>query len=343
MPLKIKRADEGLDVGALVTVIYGPPGIGKTTLGYMCRKPLMLDFERGARRAALRGDLVEVGSWEDVSELSASDFVDASGEQYRTIIVDTVGRALDHLSAVITRDQRNRKASGGLSQSGYGALGTDFANWLRKLTLLGIDVVLIAHGEETVRDETTVERIDVPGGMSRKEIHKTADIMGKMHMVEGKRTLTFTTSEASYGKDPGMLNSVEVPLPTENTMFLSDLIDRTRMVMEERVGSTGISGAPMLSDLQEAVASQPGSSFTDYFDKPAIAASLTREARIMIQRKASVDEVQNLGGIAKEYGLVWDKEEKQYIEDTSAVAVDEAEQSEEEVEAELPVMEEAPA
>ena len=339
MALKIISADEGLDIGALTTVIYGPPGIGKTTLGFMCRKPLLLDFEGGSRRAAKRGDIVDVKHWDEVRNISIGDLKDASGEQYKTVVVDTVGRALDHLSRVVVADNpKNEKQSGGLTLSGYGDLGDAFTAWLRSLTNLGLDVVLIAHGEERQRDDGILERIDVPGEVSRKEIQKEADIMGKMHMVDGKRTITFTPSEAQHGKDPGGLGAVSVPLPTDNALFLSELIEQTRKVMEERVGSSGVVGAPMLADLQEAVSSNPGTKFTDHFTEDQVAASLTREARVMRQRRASAAEAQSLSRMASEYGFEWDKDARQYNK-----AVNGAAEASTEEEEDVEVGEEEPA
>ena len=332
MALKIISADEGLDIGALTTVIYGPPGIGKTTLGFMCRKPLLLDFEGGSRRAAKRGDIVDVKEWEEVRDISIGDLKNASGEPYKTVVVDTVGRALDHLSRVVAADnpKKNEKKSGGLTLSGYGDLGDAFTLWLHSLTNLGIDVVLIAHGEERQRDEGILERIDVPGEMSRKEIQKAADIMGKMHMVEGNRTITFTPSEAQHGKDPGGLGAVSVPLPNENSLFLSELIEQTRKVMEERVGSSGVVGAPMLADLQEAVSSNPGTKFTDHFTEDQVAASLTREARVMRQRRASAAEARSLSRMASEYGFEWDNDARQYSKAVNGAAEASAEEEAEE-------------
>src|SRR5690606_38238567 len=52
MALKITKASDPLTVEQLIVCIYGPPGLGKTTLGFSARKPLLLDFDRGAHRAA---------------------------------------------------------------------------------------------------------------------------------------------------------------------------------------------------------------------------------------------------------------------------------------------------
>lgn len=60
MPLKITRASDPITVNRINMVIYGPPGIGKTSLAFTADSPLLLDFDAGSYRAANRKDVVRV-------------------------------------------------------------------------------------------------------------------------------------------------------------------------------------------------------------------------------------------------------------------------------------------
>jgi hypothetical protein len=63
MALKIVRSSDPIRVERLNLVIYGPPGVGKSSLAFTADTPLLLDFDQGAHRAANRKDIVRVAQW----------------------------------------------------------------------------------------------------------------------------------------------------------------------------------------------------------------------------------------------------------------------------------------
>ena len=134
MALRIIKSSDPIKVERLNVCIYGAPGTGKTSMAFTSDSPLLLDFDNGAHRAANRKDTVRVQQWGDVSDLSADDLAD-----YKTIVVDTAGRALDILTADIIR--RNPKAGrgGALTLQGYGTLKAEFVAWLKALNAIGKD------------------------------------------------------------------------------------------------------------------------------------------------------------------------------------------------------------
>lgn len=207
MTLRIVKSSEPILVERINLCIYGPPGIGKTTLGFTADNPLLLDADEGAYRAANRKDCVPVKAWSDMSDIDVDDMA-----PYSTVLVDTAGRALDKLTTAIIASNPKLGRGGALTLQGYGELKSKFGSWMKMLNGLGKDVVLLCHMDEQRRGDDVIERLDVQGG-SKGEIYKSVDAMGKLY-IEGKaRMIDFSPRENSYGKNPGAFELLKVPSP----------------------------------------------------------------------------------------------------------------------------------
>ncbi|HHA2912869.1 TPA: ATP-binding protein [Stenotrophomonas maltophilia] len=232
MALRIIRSTEPITVTRLNVCIYAAPGLGKTSISFTADKPLLLDFDRGAHRSANRKDTVQVERWEDVAHITADDLAD-----FNTVVVDTAGRALDTLTPDIIRRNPKMGRGGSLTLQGFGQLKAEFVAWLKHLNSLGKDVVLIAHMDEQRNGDEIIERLDVQGG-SKGEIYKAADAMGRLSIRDGKRMLNFSPTDASFGKNPGQLEPLEVPHPERDPQFLARVIqqikDRLNAMTEEQ-------------------------------------------------------------------------------------------------------------
>ncbi len=227
MALRIIKSSDPIKVERLNVCVYGQPGAGKTSMAFTSDAPLLLDFDNGAHRAANRKDTVRVSTWADIADLSADDLGD-----YKTVIVDTAGRALDILTADIIR--RNPKAGrgGALTLQGYGTLKAEFVAWLKALNGIGKDVILIAHMDEQRNGDDIIERLDVQGG-SKGEIYKAADAMGRIAIREGRRVLNFSPTDAAFGKNPGRLDPIPVPHPDADPAFLAGVIATIKTRLNE--------------------------------------------------------------------------------------------------------------
>jgi hypothetical protein len=227
MPLKIVKGSDPIHVDQIVLTGYAPPGGGKTSLGFTADAPILLDFDRGAYRSANRGDSVDAKTWQDAASITADDLTG-----YKTVVVDTVGRALDALAADIIGHDPKMGRGGALTLQGFGQLKTKFSAWLKLLRSFGVDVVLLAHVDEQRSGDETVERIDAQGA-SKNEIYKCSDAMGRLAFRNGKRVLLFSPTETAFGKNPAALDPLPVPHFDGRSNFLGDVIRTIKAKLNE--------------------------------------------------------------------------------------------------------------
>ncbi len=126
-------------------VIYGPEGIGKTTLASQFPDPLFIDLEEGSSQIDVKR-VEDVNSWSDLANTIKEIFAEPS--VCKTVIIDTADKAEAMCTKAICAD----KGVKGIEDIGYGKgytyLAEQFAaflSFLDQLVKKGINVIIIAH------------------------------------------------------------------------------------------------------------------------------------------------------------------------------------------------------
>ena len=225
MTLKIVKASEPIKIKTINVLIYGQAGIGKTSTGFTSKNPLCLDFDKGSHRSQFRKDTVRIEHWADVNGLDAPSL-----KPYSTVIIDTVGCLLDKLAEDIGTKNPKLRRGDTLTLQGYGELRGRFVGWIKRLGMMGKDIVFIAHDKEDKQNDDLFVRPDIVGG-SRGEIFKLSDGVAYMFRRDGKTILDFSPRDECLGKNPAQIDPLIVPSFHDEPDWLDGILTKAKSIM----------------------------------------------------------------------------------------------------------------
>lgn len=216
----------------LTALIYGQPGAGKSTLACSAPSPVMLDFDGGATRinGAHQVPTVQVKRWEDV-ELALNEIKDAG--EFATIIIDTVGKMMMYMEEYIKRTNAKMKNyDGSLTLKGYGLRKQMFLNFIKSVSVMGMNIVFVGHEIEQKRGDDTIIRPEI-GGSSTNDLMKELDLVGYVETIGQSRTISFDPCDKYYAKNTcNMAGIIKLPILTDKdgnavgeNKFLCQVID----------------------------------------------------------------------------------------------------------------------
>ena len=205
----IKQPSEIAPKSTISVLVYGEPGIGKTTIACSAPNAVLFDYDGGVQRinGAHQVPTLQPTSWEDTN--AAIEEIEREMPEVQTIVIDTAGKMLDFMSAYIMKtNPKMKQFDGSLTQKGYGVRKQMFIDFIKRLSISGKNVIFVAHEKEEKRGEEWVKRPEI-GGSSAADLIKELDLVGYMRAIGKQRTIAFNPTEAYYAKNTCNLPEIE--------------------------------------------------------------------------------------------------------------------------------------
>ncbi|MBO6234085.1 MAG: ATP-binding protein [Prevotella sp.] len=304
----IKKATEMQIPSIIKMMIYGQAGTGKTTLALSAPKPLLLDFDNGAKRVNLSHlndvDMVQVSKWDDVLAVLREDLT-----AYQSIVVDTVGKMMDFIITYKCGSRLPRIQD-------WGAINQEFQNFTRNLSNLGKNVIFIAHRDTRKNGDDTVF---IPSLREKNfaSVVSELDLLGYVEMKTDAgvqlRKITFDPTAYNEGKNTCNLPSeMQIPLTVDgegnaigkNDFIQREIIERYFSMLNKKKEQKAAYDEVMfqIKDyIQSINSADDANTFIERIDEfKHVGASMAMAGTLMMER-------------AKTLGLTFDKVTKRYI------------------------------
>ena len=209
----VKPENMSFDDKKFSMILYGSPGVGKTTLALSAPDPVLIDFDRGMSRvkAQHRKPAIFCNTYEEVlKDLSSPDMM-----EFQTIVVDTGGSFVTYLQdwAMRVNPTVNRQKNGALSLKGFGAVKQEcirFTSYVKDT--LNKNLIYVFHSQEQQdRDGNPQQRLMCEGAF-RNVVWTPCDFGGYVQMIGDKRYVCFSPEQEYFAKHcHGVEGRIEIP------------------------------------------------------------------------------------------------------------------------------------
>jgi len=294
--MPIVKASDQFPARPVVMLVYGVPGVGKTSLSNTAENPVLVDCDRGADRAVLRKDTLVCSRWEDIIAEKETF------KQYKTVIIDTAKACLDDFLCdyAIRVDDASKKNK--LKMFGY--VGDEFKKFVAYLRSIGVDLIILAHAAE---DKDGDDRIFYPSvtGQSKDLVQRIADQIGFLsYGADNSRVLHFQKNHRIVAKDTARLGDIIIPDASDPAYAtaMANIIAATKTRIQERTNAQN-AALDAIKAAEEAIAKVDG---PESADEALEAINACPEAEIQALKK-------KLGAVNKKLGLKFDKTAGKFV------------------------------
>lgn len=178
-------------------LIYGPPGIGKTTFSNQFPNPLILDFEGGTTH--IEGYVQHCGSFEDVRQVYEA--LRKEDHQFQTVVFDTVDMLYRLCVTDVCQKNKLEHPSDASYGKGFDMVKNQLLPFIAAFQSLGLGMVFTSHMQEKEIKQRGMSWTKITSSLPNSAANifiPMADIVGYCHFDEEsqkKRMITFKGSD----------------------------------------------------------------------------------------------------------------------------------------------------
>lgn len=281
-------------------LLYGAPGVGKTTLALSAPDPIIIDFDRGMSRvkAQHRKTAIFCDTYEEV----LTDIKSPEVSNCQTLIIDTGGSFVTFLQdwAMRTNPTVNRQKNGAISLKGFGAVKSEFSRFTSMVKdVMNKNIIYVFHSQEQQDKDGNAQQRLMCEGAAKNIVWTPCDFGGYVQMIGDQRVICFSPEQEFFAKGCHGING-KYTIPNlgdaDSNDFLTRIFDKAKANIEaeneafapirEQYDKTMIQVQDIIENIVDAETANVAVSSI-----PALEHVLTSEKEARAMLKARTDEL----------------------------------------------------